>query len=262
MPTTYTHQRFAGECLGLLPERLAAAPYGRRGLYDTGAHGPDLLFYYHVPLANLVAARGSELHHQSGRSFFEHARIVWDLRAEKEAMLAYLLGFLTHFALDSACHGFVNSECARLGVTHNRLEAVWDARLMLRDGRRPTQVYRGESLEPTEKNAAIIAPFYELSESQTLACMRGQARTMRLLRSPRGVKKRLLRGAVRIARLPGGLDDLFIDDRVPPALAPSLDRLDGLYAGALAAYPEMAAQLYDFLQGNGDLPARFDRDFE
>ncbi len=262
MPTTYTHHRFGGECIGTLGKEPAAAVVARRPLFDTGVHGPDLLFYYRAPLPTSVAKRGSALHRESARSFFEHARLVWNTRSDKEGMLAYLLGFLAHFALDSACHGFINSECARLGATHNRLEAVWDARLMLRDGRRPSQVYRGEALKPDAANAAVIAPFYGLSDAEALSAMRGQARVMRLLRSPRGVKKRLLRGAIRAAHLPGGFDDLFIDDSIPPALSPALDRLDALYSGALAEYPDMARQLYGFLQGNGELPARFDRDFE
>ena len=198
MPTTYTHHRFGGECADTLGKEAAAAVVARRPLFDTGVHGPDLLFYYRAPLPTRVAKRGSALHRESARSFFEHARLVWNTRSDKEGMLAYLLGFLAHFALDSACHGFINSECARLGVTHNRLEAVWDARLMLRDGRRPSQVYRGEALKPDAANAAVIAPFYDLSDAEALSAMRGQARVMRLLRSPRGVKKRLLR-AERVA---------------------------------------------------------------
>ena len=61
-------------------------------------------------------------------------------------MLSYLLGFLSHFALDSACHGYVNSAGPELGVSHNRLEAVYDACLMRRDGLVPTQVMRGAAL--------------------------------------------------------------------------------------------------------------------
>ena len=262
MPTTYTHQRFAGECLAALSGEAADAVRARHGLYATVAHGPDLLFYYRAPLPNRVSALGSRLHRESAREFFSRARLAWNTRADRQGMLSYLLGFLTHFALDSACHGFVNGGGAGPGVGHNALEAAWDARLMLLDGRRPSRVYRGEELEPSAGNAAVIAPFYGLTEREALGCMRGQARVMRLLYSPRAVKKRLLRAAIRAARLPGGLDGLFIDDAVPSELLPALEALDALYAAALSEFPDMAERLCAFLDGGGELPARFDRDFE
>ncbi len=262
MPTTYTHQRFGAECAKVLSGEAAVAARARRGLFNAGAHGPDLLFYYRAPLPSGVARLGSRLHHESARSFFAHARPTWLAGADREGMAAYLFGFLAHFALDSACHGFVNSECSRLGVTHNRLEAVWDARLMLRDGRAPSGVYRGEALSPSRRDAAVIAPFYCLTAGQALAACRGQARAMRILYSPRGVKKKLLRAAISLARLPGDFGGLFIDDEIPPGLCGALDGLDGLYAAALEDYREMAPALMGFLDGGAGLPERFGRDFE
>lgn len=262
MATTYTHQRFADECAKALSGDALRAVERRRGLYITGAHGPDILFYYHAPLPGRVSALGSRLHRESARGFFENARLVWNTHADVEGMLAYLLGFLTHFALDSSVHGFVNGEHAALGVSHNRLEAVWDARLMLRDGLRPSGVFRGAELEPTAENAALIAPFFGLTAKRTLAALRGQERVMRLLYAPDERKRRALRAAIRLSRLPGGFDDLFIDDEIPPELDAALDELDARYAAALAEFPGMASALRARLEGKAELPERFDRDFE
>ena len=260
MPTTYTHQRFAHDCAKTLTGPALAAAEARPGLYITGAHGPDILFYYRAPLPNSVSLYGSRLHHACARSFFKNARQEYEANGDRDAMLAYLLGFLTHFILDSACHGFVNDASAHPGVSHNRLEAVWDARLILRDNRRPTRVFRGEELEPTAENAAVAARFLGLSERQTLAAMRGQKRIMRLLYSPGAAKRRLFRAVTR--HMPGELGDLLLDDETPPELEGPLDTLDELYAGALAEFPEMAAALLDYMNGGEELPARFERDFE
>lgn len=254
--------RFGSDCAAVLGGDMARAVKAQPALFNTGTHGPDLLFYRLAPIPNRISICGSRLHHESARGFFERARAVWDANGDREAMLAYLLGFLTHFALDSACHGFVNAECARLGVTHNRLEAVWDSRMMLRDNRKPSLVYRGEGLEATREGAAVIARFYGISARQALEAMRGQKRVMRLLRVPAPGTRRLLRSAIRALRLPGDFDDLFIDDELPAALIPALDTLDGLYAGALEEYPAMAEAVLRFLDEGEPLPERFERDFE
>lgn len=262
MPTTYTHQRFGSECLAALPEERREAVQRYRGLYDTGVHGPDILFYYHPVCPNRVTSYGSALHRRSAREFFTRARLPWMTHHDKDAMLSYLLGFLSHFALDSACHGYVNSAGPELGVSHNRLEAVYDACLMRRDGLVPTQVMRGVALEPTPENAEVVARFFDLPEQKVLSAMRGQEMVMRLLYSPDGRRKRALRGVLRTLHIPGHLDDIFIDDEIPPELCWAMDKLDALSAAALAEYPDMARSLADFLDGRGELSARFDRDFE
>ena len=262
MPTTYTHHRFGSQCLETLPLETAAAVRRFRSLYDTGVHGPDIFFYYHPLLPNPVMAYGSALHRQSARRFFENAAPVWRSHPDREAMLAYLMGFLTHFTLDSACHGYVNAAAAALGVTHNRIEAVFDAHLMYEDGLQPSRVLRGEALCPSAENAAVISRFFSKSERTVLSACRGQVRIMRLLHSPGAGKKRRLRAAIRALHLPGGLDDLFIDDEIPPELTDAMSTLDGLMAGALAEFPGLADSLMRFLNGEGSLPSRFNRDFE
>ena len=262
MPTTYTHQRFGSDCLAALPEDMRRAAESHRGLFNTGTHGPDIFFYYRPVCPNSVTRYGSALHRKSAKQIFNRALGPWHAYGDRETMLAYLLGFLTHFALDSACHGYVNSAGPALGVSHNRLEAVYDACLMLRDGRTPTEVMRGEALEPTEANAEVISRFFDVPERKVLSALRGQVGIMRLLCSPGGGKKRALRGVLRTLHIPGHLDDIFIDDEIPPELGGAMDELDRLYAGALAEYPGMARALVDFLDGRGELPPRFDRDFE
>lgn len=262
MPTTYTHHRFGRDCLGVLPEPAHLAALAHPGLYGTGTHGPDIFFYYRAVCPNRISAYGSALHHQSARLIFTLARRSWTSCEDKDAMLAYLLGFLTHFTLDSTCHGYVNSAAAALGVSHNRLEAVYDAHMMRLDGRTPTQVCRAEHLEPTAENAAVIARVFDMPERTVLSALRGQERIMRLLYSPDGLKKRVLRGAIRFSHLPGDFDGLFIDDETPPELSGAIARLDELYAAALSEYPTLVSALMEFLDGRAELPERFERDFE
>ncbi len=78
-----------------------------------GLHGPDLLFYYHAAKSNPVSALGNAMHEEPGRVFFERARGVVHEAKDRDAALAYALGFVCHFALDSTCHPYVEAYTRR-----------------------------------------------------------------------------------------------------------------------------------------------------
>lgn len=261
MPTTYTHHRFGADCLGSLPRELSGPARRFRTLYDTGVHGPDIFFYCDPLRAPRVPGYGSALHRLTGREIFARFRPVFKRCGDRDRMLAYLLGFLTHFVLDSGCHGYIEEARRALGVSHNRLEGVYDSHLMLADGLVPSRVFRGAALCPSKENAELISRFFEPSEAEVLSSLRGQVRIMKLLYSPGGRKKRALRSVIRLLHLPGGLDGLFIDDEIPPELDGAMAKLDELYAASLAEYAPLAAELADFLDGSGGLSERFGRDF-
>ena len=101
MPSTYAHRRFGANVLDHLPAPLREKLEAHRELYDIGLHGPDLLFYYHAEKSTPVAALGNAMHDEQGRTFFDRARRVVHEEADREAALAYALGFVCHFALDS-----------------------------------------------------------------------------------------------------------------------------------------------------------------
>lgn len=262
MPTTYTHYRFGDQCRAFLPPEQAAAVDRYRSLYDTGVHGPDLLFYYHPLVPNQVSALGSRMHRLPARDFFEKARKAGAGEDRQGAMLAYLLGFLSHFVLDSACHGYVEEARRELGISHNRLEAFLDAWMMEQDSLNPPGVNRGFSLRPSEGSAAVIARFYEVPKKQILKAQKGQVWVMNLLYSPRGVKKRMLQGLIKGLHIPGSFDDLFIEKEIPGECRGAVEKLAELYEQALTEYGPLAKQLTEYLRGAGRLSERFDRDFE
>lgn len=262
MPTTYTHHRFGDRCTAALPPEGGQAVQRHRSLYDIGVHGPDLFFYYHPLKANEVSAYGSQLHRQPARSFFERAKPVWERYGDKDEMLAYLLGFLSHFVLDSACHGYVEQARKELDISHNRLEALFDASLMRADGLVPSQVRRGAPLQPSPERAAVIARFFDQTPQTVLAASRGQVRVMGLLYSPRGIKKRVFRALLRALGIGSSFDDLFIDDDIPAGCQEALAELNRLFDQALAEYGPLAEALLRYLDGGGPLPARFDRNFD
>lgn len=101
MPTTYTHYRFGHDVMRRLNPRYHQVIESYQELFDAGLHGPDLLFYYHALSGNDVIRLGNQLHRETGRSFFEHAGEIVKM-GTSGAHIAYVFGFLCHFALDLA----------------------------------------------------------------------------------------------------------------------------------------------------------------
>ena len=126
MPSTYAHRRFGADVLALLPDGLRATLEQHRELYDIGLHGPDLMFYYKALQSNPVNRLGNTMHEQKGEVFFTRARTVVENAPDKDAALAYALGFVCHFALDSTCHPYVEAYVRESGVGHCEIETEFD----------------------------------------------------------------------------------------------------------------------------------------
>ena len=148
MPSTYAHRRFGANVLDHLPAPLREKLEAHRELYDIGLHGPDLLFYYHAEKSTPVAALGNAMHDEPGRTFFDRARRVVHEEADREAALAYALGFVCHFALDSTCHPFVEQFTRESGVTHCEIETEFDNMLLRRDGYDPLTFFYRQPYPP------------------------------------------------------------------------------------------------------------------
>ena len=122
MPSTYAHRRFGADVLALLPDGLRATLEQHRELYDIGLHGPDLMFYYKALQSNPVNRLGNAMHEQKGEVFFTCARTVVENAPDKDAALAYALGFVCHFApgqhLPPLCGGLCPGE--RCGPLRDR----------------------------------------------------------------------------------------------------------------------------------------------
>ena len=158
MPSTYAHRRFGADVLQQLPAALQDQIGKNRALFDVGLHGPDLLFYYHAAKSNPVSALGNAMHEQSGRVFFERARGVVRQAKDRDAALAYALGFVCHFALDSTCHPYVEAYTRQSGVSHCEIETEFDDMLLRRDGHDPKSFFTASHIRSTAENAGSSRP--------------------------------------------------------------------------------------------------------
>lgn len=260
MPTTYTHWRFGVDCIETLPEEQKEAIIHHRELFDFGVHGPDIFFYdlMHHELPEF----GSALHHKPAREFFEHCvKVYRENDDEKEAMLAYLLGFLSHFALDSQCHGYINKKERSCALSHNRIEAQYDAHMMKLDGRSIDRTSRTASLKPTRKCAAIIARFFPFSEKEMYRTCKWQKFLLSGINCHNDLQRFVLSKTLEAMKKFDHRDLIVRKEELEECRDSNL-RTDKLRAYALEVYPQLAKSLTDALENGSPLCSYFEHDFD
>ena len=262
MPAAYAHYRFGRDCLETLPAKLREICERYIDLYDLGVHGPDILFYYHPLSKNEVNSFGSGMHRWNGREFFTLAKGVYVEHDHKGPMLAYLLGFLAHFTLDSGAHAYINHMDEVSEVSHNYIESQYEAFLMRKDGMDPLKVNRADYLHPTKKAAGIISRFFAYPEETVYQAIKSQKQTMKLLYSPAEHKKKGLRKLIEVLPVNSGFSDLFLDEQEHPACRETNQKIWEIQKRGIGLYPVLARSMVRNLQGRGELSERFLYDFE
>lgn len=247
MPSTYAHYSFGRRVLSALPAPVYEELRPHLRLFDIGCHGPDILFFYHPLWPNPVSEAGREMHSRSARDFFELARrhiLTYTCPEETAAAAAYLAGFLCHFALDSACHGAVETAAAAGGPGHLQIEMEFDRYLMVRDGLDPLSFPLTAHIRPRPAFAAAISDLLPgVTADKVEAALRSMIRCHGLMHAPDGLKRAFLRRAA--PHLPGlsELCGLLISETPSPACTGIRRELLGLYSAAL---PQACALILDF----------------
>ena len=260
MPTTYAHWRFGCDCIETLPQNLKEIVHSHRELFDLGVHGPDIFFYdlrHHD-----VVSFGYKTHNLGARDFFERAVKAYKKYDDhKEEMLAYLLGFLSHFSLDSQCHGYIDRKKEISGLTHNKIESEYDGHLMRQDGKAVNRVNRAESLKPNKFTAGIMARFFPFSEKIILRTTRMQHMIIKALVCKSSLKRNALYRAMEKRKMIDYRDLLVMPEEMYECKDSNL-RIDKLKAYALEIYPKLVEDLMNAIENDVKLPDYFDHNFE
>lgn len=159
MPGVYTHLTFGRSVLKALEDgAVKNAIEADRELFEIGLQGPDILFYHQPLKSDPVGRLGHGLHEKTCLSFLDREVC----RNAREGGLAYLLGLICHFTLDSECHTLVEYFMGTTGRQHSALESELDRHLMVRDGLQPRTHTPASYIADSRPNADSIAPFYGL----------------------------------------------------------------------------------------------------
>ena len=160
MPSTYAHYRFGQDVLKALPGKHRELLLKEEDLFAIGLHGPDLLFYYKPFSHHPLHAEGGRMHRLTGRDFFTQAGKTFLAGDRRKADYSYLCGFLCHFALDRACHNYINSLAAHGDVSHEEIESEFDRILLEEDGVDPIRSNLAAHIHASRRNAAVISSYF------------------------------------------------------------------------------------------------------
>lgn len=262
MPTTYAHYKFGKEVAGSLPKHLQKSIESNQELFDIGVHGPDIFFYYRVLTTNHVNTTGYELHDQPAVAFFMQASQVIKRSLDQEAATAYIDGFICHFALDSECHKYIEKMIQVSGISHSEIEMEFDRILLTEDSINPISYLGTGHIHPTEKNAEIIAPFFdEVTVKEVKKSLSSMIMVHKLLLAPDSKKRRFLFGAMKLTGQYESKHGMVMSEAPNPACQDYCRLLKKLYKGAVPLAVGLILKYHKLLSDGIELPSRFHETF-
>ena len=262
MPSTYAHRLFGEKILEHYPESIRALIQNERQLYDIGLHGPDIFFYYKVLKTDPINQIGYQTHDRPARAFFAPAKDRLDASPHRDASLAYLLGFVCHFALDSTCHGYIENKIRLSHVKHTEIESEFDRYLLEQRGIDPWKAHLTDHIVASRENAAIIAPFFAQADARAVRrALRAMIFYNRLLCAPHAPKRFLVNTTLRLSRNYAEMHGMMMAKHPIPACADSNLRLEKLFLRAQETCLSLTENYWGFLRGENALSGAFDQTF-
>ena len=128
MPAGYTHYCFGKDVYKHLDDQnIKDLLLRNENCFLIGLHGPDIFFYERW---NKIARK---MHQEKASVFFEKAQDV----IQNEAQLAYILGFICHYLLDSQMHPYIKRMIKNTNMDHFEIESDYDRLLLKRNHQNP-----------------------------------------------------------------------------------------------------------------------------
>ena len=263
MPSTYAHYRFGQDVLKALPDQYKKVLLQEADLFNIGLHGPDLLFYYKPFSHHPLHAEGGRMHRLTGRQYFTEAGKIYLNRGPRKADYAYLCGFLCHFALDRACHGYINALADRGEVSHAEIESELDRILLKEDGADPVRRNLAAHIHASRRAARVISAYFPgASEKEILRGIRSLWEFNLLLTLPGhlGYRRvdRLLQKLPSYSFIHGHMINLDPN----PLCDRSNSDLRQKYEGAVSDAVLLIRSFLPAVRGKKKWPTQMDNDFE
>lgn len=263
MPAMYAHYVFGDEVLPQLDSSIKRIVNSHRELFNLGLQGPDFYFYdqlFYLKKKSL-ALIGSALHRQSCGSlmyFFERN----GARHLDSESLAYVVGVVGHFSLDSTCHPHIDEWVETLPYNHMRLETEFDRLLLERNGENARSFPLGDCFASTKHEREVIAKLYDGhgSARDIAHLVRDYAFLKNIMRTPWDGQYDFYQKMLttfKADKLGGvfmGKKDTLSDYTNP--------RLMALFEQAKPVFVKLASNFMDHHFNGAPLDSYFDRDFE
>ncbi|NLM06694.1 MAG: zinc dependent phospholipase C family protein, partial [Tissierellia bacterium] len=170
MPAIYAHYVFGNSLIDTLSEDSKRVVSNHRSAFDLGVQGPDFLFFKDFGGDEKSVKFGGKIHDTPCKETLKIFKEVYE-KDKSEMQLAYILGFLAHFTLDTIAHEYINKVVREDGIDHHELETEFDRFMMLVDDRDPLSVkveYLIKTEHETRKEIAKLYLPYEVMNEKEL----------------------------------------------------------------------------------------------
>lgn len=263
MPAAYAHYTFGKKVLANIENPdIRRIITEHRALFDIGLHGPDILFFYRPLKSNPVSKAGHLMHAEIAAPFFRQARRVINRSNNREASIAYILGFICHYSLDSECHGYIG-EMTETGISHTEIETEFDRSILLHCHKDPITTKTLSHIQVSKEISNCIAQFFPaISEKEMFEALKSFRFYNNFLISPCKVRRAVINAAFRLSGSYEELHGLVMNFHRNPDCAPICRRLSHLYIEAIPVGVRLTESFYNALSTGEPLEERFDRNFE
>ena len=262
MPSTYAHVRFGSDVTDILPRELRSIANDNYESFALGLHGPDLLFYYRPLERTDISAKGYALHEKQAADFFKKAAEIFKARGEKTYERAYLFGFLCHFALDSSSHPIVNAEMKAKGFAHTEIEAAFERYLYDTDGREPYKCDTTEHIMNCARTRGEASAYFGITEKQAEKAIKSIKFYNRLMCAKTAVGRAVVRALAGNSEKTREIRGMLVPKFVKPEFADAIDGLRMAYCDGLNKAAELILNYNSYLNGEGELSALLNRNYE
>lgn len=266
MPAFYAHYQFGQKVKEILAPGERKLLTDNRALFELGLHGPDILFFYHPLRRHPITRIGVVLHHETGRTFFEHAvtqihRSAAGDERLRQQMLAYAIGVVCHFALDASCHPYINLFEQEKKISHHEIEKELEKYLMREDGLDPFSWDFSQTVSAQVRWSRPIALFYGLESMEIHQAVKGFLYFSKLFFTTGRLRRRLIFAGMKLARVYGETRGFFANEADNPVCLESSRALKERLEGSISEAVLMIGELEAVMCGQGTLSELFDRTF-
>ncbi|MDR0999266.1 MAG: zinc dependent phospholipase C family protein [Clostridiales bacterium] len=291
MPGFITHYICGEAALKRLPAEIATIITDNREIYNVGCQGPDMFFYY-IPglLKKNMKNLGIDMHVSNVQTFLMG---MADAAADadsytKPLLIAYLFGYLCHYALDYSAHPYVyykagfrldgdRSPKLRYSVYHRRFETAVDV-LMLKmfSGQKPNDKKLWQLIKAEKDHAQVVAAMVSaainnaydrsVSPKEVFNAIKHMVWVTRVLQSRRGRRKRFMNLAENLTVKEHLVSSLIHDQEIVDGIdylntqklkwsmpwdeeAESTHSFGELYNIAIVESEKLMVSMWDYLNG-------------
>lgn len=280
MPNLYTHFLFGQELIEHLPDSCRGIVRDNRMLFNLGLQGPDIFFYGSIFKKNNISQFGSNLHILFASDILSAMVKHMEYKEGEEwgglpkDIVAYLLGFIGHFTLDTIAHPYIFSiqETER---NHLALETDFDQHLLRLGFKVPWRENLAYTVKSDRKTRKAIEACYGVYQDQitkedvSYAC-KSIYRIRKLMTLKTNRRAKVFISLMQKLSIPDKFQAMFIYppsknkesvQNWPDKPGNSISILEEKYKEAKAAYLVAIQEFQAVLEDSKDWPAFFKRDF-